>query len=97
VAPHNIECYKCHKYGHIARNCRRITTSSIKKEINIRYTNIWKRKGRQEDHRNKEQVPYIAGFSMVQDQKKYTSKKKYVRYKNIWRINEKQEEQVNKY
>ena len=97
VSPRNIECYKCHNYGHIARDCRCMIDTSMKVNIDIKYKKVWKIKGRQEEQRNKEQVPNIAGLEMVQDHEKSTSKKKDVRYKKIWRINEKQEEQVNKY
>jgi hypothetical protein len=49
VALQNIEFYKCHSYGHIAWNCISITVASMKKETNIRYTNIWTRKEQEEN------------------------------------------------
>jgi hypothetical protein len=36
VAPCNIECYKCHNYGHIVSDCRRMIDTSIKENIDIR-------------------------------------------------------------
>ena len=30
VDPHNIECYKCHNYGHIAQNFRIMIEPSMK-------------------------------------------------------------------
>ena len=44
VAPRNIECYKCHNYGHIAHDCRSMMNTSMKKNIDIRYKKVWKRK-----------------------------------------------------
>jgi hypothetical protein len=44
VAPHDIECYKCHNYGNIARDCRRVMDTSIKENIDIIYKKVWKRK-----------------------------------------------------
>jgi hypothetical protein len=43
VAPHNIECYKCHNYGHIARNCRSIIKPSMKENIDERHKKVWRR------------------------------------------------------
>jgi hypothetical protein len=65
MVPQNIECYKCHNYGHISRNCRSITMPSIKKEVYIRYTKIWKRKEQEEKQVNREQVPEIARHTIV--------------------------------
>jgi hypothetical protein len=44
VAPHNIECYKCHNYGHIAHNCRSVIDTSMKENIDIIYKKVWIRK-----------------------------------------------------
>jgi hypothetical protein len=44
VAPYNIECYKCHNYGHIVRDCRKMMNTSMKENFDIRYTKVWKRK-----------------------------------------------------
>jgi hypothetical protein len=44
VAPHNIECYKFHNYGHIAHDCRSMMDTSMKKNTDIRYKKVWKRK-----------------------------------------------------
>jgi hypothetical protein len=44
VAPHNIECYKFHNYGHIARDCRSMMDTSLRKNTDIRYKKVWKRK-----------------------------------------------------
>jgi hypothetical protein len=44
VAPHDIECYKCHNYGKIAHDCRIMTDTSLRKNIDIIYKKVWKRK-----------------------------------------------------
>ena len=44
VAPRNIECYKCHNYGHIACDCRSMINTSMKENIDIRYKKVWIRK-----------------------------------------------------
>ena len=44
VAPHNIESYKCHNYGHIAQNCRSMIDPSMKQNIDVRYMKVWRRK-----------------------------------------------------
>jgi hypothetical protein len=44
VAPHNIECYKCHNYGHIAHDCRSMIDNSMKENTDIRYKKVWIRK-----------------------------------------------------
>jgi hypothetical protein len=44
VAPYNIECYKFHNYGHIARDCRSMMDTSMNENTNIRYKKIWRRK-----------------------------------------------------
>jgi hypothetical protein len=40
VAPHNIECYKFHNYGHITRDCIRNMDTSMKNKIDIRYKKV---------------------------------------------------------
>ena len=40
VAPRNIECYKCHNYGHIACNCRSVIDTSMKENTDIRYKKV---------------------------------------------------------
>jgi hypothetical protein len=44
VAQHDIECYKCHNYGHIAHDCRSMMDTSLRKKTNIIYKKVWKRK-----------------------------------------------------
>jgi hypothetical protein len=44
VAPRNIECYKCHKYGHIVHVCRSMIDTSMKENIDIIYKKVWIRK-----------------------------------------------------
>ena len=55
VAPHNIECYKFHNYGHIARDCRSTMHTSLRKNTSIKYRKVWKRKREhvKEDQMNK--------------------------------------------
>jgi hypothetical protein len=47
-----VECYKCHNYGYISRNCRSMMDTSMKENIDIIYNKIWKRKKEQvkEEH-----------------------------------------------
>jgi hypothetical protein len=40
----NIECYKCHNYGHIASDCRSMIDSSMRENIDIKYKKVWIRK-----------------------------------------------------
>jgi hypothetical protein len=63
VAPHDIECYKFHNYGNIAHDCRHMMYTSLKKNVYIRYKEVWKRK--EEEHVNKYQVLEIVGFAVV--------------------------------
>jgi hypothetical protein len=49
VAPHNIECYKFHNYGHIAQNCRSMIEPPMKENIDVRYMKVWIRNGKQEE------------------------------------------------
>jgi hypothetical protein len=44
VALSNIECYKFHNYGHIARDCRSMIEPYMKENTNIRYKKVWRRK-----------------------------------------------------
>jgi hypothetical protein len=44
VAPCDIECYKCHNYGHIASDLRRMIDTYMKDNTNIRYKKVWIRK-----------------------------------------------------
>jgi hypothetical protein len=37
VAPHNMECYKFHNYGHISQNHRSMIEPFMKECINVRY------------------------------------------------------------
>jgi hypothetical protein len=85
VAPHNIECYKFHNYGHIDRKCRSMTVPSIKKETNIIYKKVWKRKN--EEQVNKDQVLEITILEIIRDEDKSTKKKEDVKYRKVWRRN----------
>jgi hypothetical protein len=49
VALHNIECYKCHNYGHIDWNCGTMLEPSMKENIDVKHTKVWRRKERQEE------------------------------------------------
>jgi hypothetical protein len=89
VAPHNIECYKCHNYGHISSDCRSMINNSMKENIDIRYKKVWIRK--QEEKVNKDQVPEITRLAIKQDEENSTEKNKYVRYRKVWKINERKE------
>jgi hypothetical protein len=44
VTPYNIECYKFHNYGNIARDYRIMMDTSMKEKIDIKYKKVWKRK-----------------------------------------------------
>jgi hypothetical protein len=44
VVARNIECYKCHNYGHIASDCRIMIDTSMKENTDIRYKKVWIRK-----------------------------------------------------
>jgi hypothetical protein len=78
VAPHNNECYKCHNYGHIDRDCRSMMDTSMKKNTIIRYKKVWERKQEhvKEEHMNEGHPKVIlSGLEIVQDQEKSTGKK----------------------
>jgi hypothetical protein len=94
VVAHNIECYKCHNYGHIAIDCRSMIDTSMKKNIDIRYKKVWIRK--QEEQVNKDQVLEIARLAIKRDEENSTKKMKDVRYIKDWKITERKEGQVNK-
>jgi len=44
VAPHNIECYIFHYYGHTTHDCRSMMDISLRKNKNISYNKVCKRK-----------------------------------------------------
>jgi hypothetical protein len=94
VAPRNIECYKYHKYGHIASDCIRMIDNSMKENTNIICKKVWIRKHKEQV--NKDQVPEIAILEMKRDEETYTKKKKDVRYIKVWKITERKEGHVNK-
>jgi hypothetical protein len=39
----NIEFYKCHNYGHIARNCRSMIRYPMKEKVYERHKKVWRR------------------------------------------------------
>jgi hypothetical protein len=90
----NIECYKCHNYGHIASDCRSMIDNSMKENIDIRYKKVWIRK--HEEQVNKDQVPEIARLAIKPYEENSTEKQKYVRYRKVWKITKTKEGQVNK-
>jgi hypothetical protein len=77
VTPRNTECYKCHNYGHIDSDCRRMIDTSMKEKNDIKYKKVWIRK--HEEQVNKDQVPEIGKFVIKHDEENYTEKKKDVR------------------
>jgi len=42
---------------------------STGKKKNVKYRKVWRRNEKQEEHVNKEQVPNIVGFTLVQERK----------------------------
>jgi hypothetical protein len=73
VAPRNIECYKCHNYGNIASDCRRMIDTYMKENIDIRYKKVWIRKN--EEQVNKYQVLEITRLAIKRDEENSTEKK----------------------
>jgi hypothetical protein len=73
--------------------------TSMKKNIDIKYKKVWKRK---QEHVNDEKMNeghlevIPLGLEIVRDQEKSLGKNKYVKYRKVWRRNKKQEEYVNK-
>jgi hypothetical protein len=94
VVARNIECYKCHNYGHIANDCRSMIDTSMKENTDIRYKKVWIRK--QEEQVNKDQVPEITRLTIKQDEENSIEKRKDVRYRKVWKITERKEGHVNK-
>jgi hypothetical protein len=89
VIAHNIECYKCHNYGHIASDCRSIIDTSMKENTDIRYKKVWIRK--QKEQVNKDQAPQIARLTIKRYEENSTEKRKDVRYIKVWKITERKE------
>jgi hypothetical protein len=89
VVPHNIQCYKCHNYGHISSDCRSMIDTSMKENTDIGYKKVWIRK--YEEHVNKDQVPKIARLAIKRDEENSTKKKKDVIYRKVWKITERKE------
>jgi hypothetical protein len=85
----NIECYKCHNYGHISSDCRSMIDTSMKENTDIRYNKVWIRK--QEEQVNKYQVPEITRLEIKRDEQNSTEKKKYVICKKVWKITKRKE------
>jgi hypothetical protein len=84
VVPRNIECYKCHNYGHIASYYRNMIDTSMKENTDIRYKKLWIRK--HEERVNKDQVSEIARLKIKRDEENSTKKKKDVIYRKVWKI-----------
>jgi hypothetical protein len=90
----NIECYKCHNYGHIVSDCRRMIDTSMKENTDIIYKKVWIRK--HGEHVNKDQVLEITRLTIKRDEENSTEKRKDVRYRKVSKITERKEGQVNK-
>jgi hypothetical protein len=84
VAPHNIECYKCHNYGHIASDCRSMIDTFMKENIDIRCKKVWIKK--HEERVNKDQVLKIAILTIKQDEENSIEKKKDFSYRKVLKI-----------
>jgi hypothetical protein len=78
VASRNIECYKCHKYGHIASDCISMIDTSMKENTDIKYKKVWIRK--HEEHVYKDQVSEITRLTIKRYEENSKEKKKDVRY-----------------
>ena len=50
VAPHDIECYKCHNYGHIVHDCRSTINPPMIENTHDRYKKVWKRSEEKEEN-----------------------------------------------
>jgi hypothetical protein len=69
--------------------------TSLRKNTDIRYKKIWKRKQEQvkEDQMNKGHPKVILSrLKIIRDEDKYIEKKEYVKYTKVWRRTKKQEE-----
>jgi hypothetical protein len=76
VAPHEIDCYKCHNYGHIARDCRSMIKPPMKENIDERYKKDWKISEEQEEQVNEEHIQGIilTEFAATQDHGEFIRK-----------------------
>jgi hypothetical protein len=54
MALYNVECYKFHNYGHIARDHRSMMKSFMKENTHIIYKKAWRGKIKQEEKVNGE-------------------------------------------
>jgi hypothetical protein len=72
VAPHNIEYYTCHNYGHIASDFRIMIDTSLKENTDINYKKVWIRK--HEEYVTKDHIPEIARLTIERDEENYTEK-----------------------
>jgi hypothetical protein len=86
VAPHSIECYKSHNYGHITHDCRSMMDTYLRNNIDIRYNKVWERKQEHvnEDKMNQGHLEFILSrLAIVRDEYKSTGKKKYAGYNKV--------------
>jgi hypothetical protein len=73
-------------------DCKSMMDTSLRKNTDIRYKKVWKRKQEQEkeDQMNEGHLEVIlSGLEIVQDEDKSIGKKKDVIYRKVWRRNEK--------